>query len=54
MRTVLASLVLAASSTALAHEGHGATGFHWHGGDALWLLGIAVAVMLWLSRRGRQ
>ena len=54
MRTVLASLVLAASTTASAHEGHDATGFHWHGSDALWLLGMSAAVCLWLWRRGRQ
>ncbi len=54
MRTVLASLALAACTAASAHEGHGAIDFHWHGGDALWLLLMAVAVCVWLWQRGRQ
>jgi hypothetical protein len=43
------------SFDAQAHEGHGMPGVsHWHAGDAsLWLVGAALAVGLWLARRGR-
>jgi hypothetical protein len=43
------------SFNAQAHEGHGMPGVsHWHAGDtSLWLVGAAVAVGLWLARRGR-
>ena len=55
MRTVLASAALAAASqAAVAHEGHGLTGLHWHGGELLPLLAIALAVGLWLWQRGRR
>ena len=55
MRTVLASAALAAASqAAVAHEGHGVTGMHWHSGEWLLLLAMAVAVCLWLWQRGRR
>jgi hypothetical protein len=54
MRTVLASLALAATSQAMAHEGHGERGFHWHGGDLLGLVAMAVAVALWLWQRSQR
>jgi hypothetical protein len=50
----LAALVLTAlSGGALAHEGHGLPGTsHWHAGDALPWLGLAVvAAVAWFSRR---
>jgi hydrogenase/urease accessory protein HupE len=54
MRTVLASLALASTGPAFAHEGHGESGFHWHGGDLLGLLAMAVAVGLWLWQRSQR
>ena len=51
MRTLLASLVLTTASAAMAHEGHGEAPVHWHGGELLALLAMAVAVGLWLWRR---
>jgi len=46
---------LAAASAALAHEGHGPDGPHWHATDA-WgfvALGALVALAVWLSRGGK-
>lgn len=46
---------LAAASAALAHEGHGLDGPHWHATDA-WgfvAVGALVALAVWLSRRGK-
>jgi hypothetical protein len=54
MRTVLATLAITAASAATAHDGHGTSGFHWHGGDLLVLLLMAVAVCAWLWQRGRR
>jgi hypothetical protein len=51
MRTLLASLVLAGSSAANAHEGHGEVDFHWHGSDLLTVLAMVVVVAVWLWRR---
>lgn len=52
-----ALIVLTGLSTAhvQAHEGHGMPGLsHWHADDVtLWLVGAAIAVGLWLARRGR-
>lgn len=48
----LAAALLAAAP-ALAHEGHGPDGSHWHATDA-WgfvALGVAVGVALWFGRR---
>jgi hypothetical protein len=38
---------------ALAHEGHGLFGSHWHASDALGFVGAAtaVAVAIWLSKK---
>ncbi len=44
---------LAASGTALAHEGHGLNGPHWHATDAGVFVALLVAVgfAIWLGRR---
>ena len=51
----LMALTVLSSFNAQAHEGHSMPGLsHWHAGDAsLWLVGAALAVGLWLARRGR-
>jgi hypothetical protein len=54
MRTVLASAALAVVLPAMAHDGHGPSGLHWHAGDLLALLAMGVAVGLWLWQRGRR
>jgi hypothetical protein len=51
MRTLLASLALATTSAAIAHDGHGETDFHWHGGDLLSILAMVLVVAVWLWRR---
>ena len=43
--------LLAANGLALAHEGHGMEGSHWHATDLLGLVvGLAVAALVWRSR----
>ncbi len=54
MRTLLASAILLTSASALAHQGHGETDFHWHGGDLLAVLAMAVAVGVWLWQRSKR
>ena len=49
-------LALAAwGGTALAHEGHGLGGTHWHATDVLGFVAAAlvVGVAVWLSRGGK-
>ena len=48
--TVLLAL---AGTAAVAHDGHGLHGSHWHASDALGfvVLGIAIALAVWASRR---
>ena len=48
--TALAGLLFT-SGSALAHEGHGLFGSHWHATDALGFVAVAavVAVAVWLS-----
>lgn len=49
--TALATALL--SAPALAHEGHGPAGAHWHATD-VWgfvALGVAVGVAIWFGRR---
>ena len=51
---LLASSVLAVVGLAQAHSGHGLPGTaHWHSGDALPLLALALAAAagLWLNRK---
>ena len=39
------------SGPALAHEGHGMVGSHWHATDVVGLVvGLAVAALTWYSR----
>ena len=43
--------LLAANGLALAHDGHGMQGSHWHATDLLGLVvGLAVAALVWRSR----
>jgi hypothetical protein len=47
----MALTLLAAHGLALAHEGHGMQGSHWHATDVLGLVvGLAVAALTWRSR----
>jgi hypothetical protein len=47
----MALTLLAAHGLALAHEGHGMQGSHWHATDLLGLVvGLAVAALTWRSR----
>ena len=48
-------LALAVSAPALAHDGHGLAGSHWHVTDA-WgfvALGVGLAAAIWLSKGGK-
>jgi len=43
--------LLVSNGLALAHEGHGMEGSHWHATDMLGLvIGLAVAALTWRSR----
>jgi len=47
----VALTLLAAHGLALAHDGHGMQGSHWHATDLLGLVfGLAVAALVWRSR----
>ena len=46
----VAFALLAANGLALAHDGHGMQGSHWHATDLLGLLvGLGVAALIWRS-----
>ena len=46
----VALTLLAANGLALAHDGHGMDGSHWHATDLLGLLvGLGVAALTWRS-----
>jgi hypothetical protein len=46
--------LLAANGLALAHDGHGMEGSHWHASDVLGLVvGLAVAALTWRSRKDK-
>ncbi|TFZ06378.1 hypothetical protein EZ313_06970 [Ramlibacter henchirensis] len=49
------ALALLAAPAALAHEGHGLAGSHWHASDVFGLLvvGGLAALIYWLSRGGK-
>ena len=50
----VALALLAAHGLALAHDGHGMEGSHWHASDVLGLVvGLAVAALVWRSRGGK-
>jgi hypothetical protein len=54
LRCILIALTPAlAASTALAHEGHGLEGPHWHATDAWgFLIGVvAIGLAVWLRRK---
>ena len=55
LRSVAVALaLLAAHGLALAHDGHGMQGSHWHATDLLGLaFGLAVAALVWRSRGGK-
>ena len=51
MRITPALLATVFSAPAMAHEGHGLFGSHWHATDVLGFVGVvvAIAVALWWS-----
>lgn len=53
MRQSMGFWVALASSSALAHDGHGLAGSHWHASDTLGfvVLAVALGVLLWATRR---
>jgi len=56
MRSVTALLSTALfAAPALAHEGHGLLGSHWHATDALGFIGVAavIALVVWFSSGGK-
>ncbi len=54
LRTTLATTALLATLPALAHDGHGLSGPHWHATDVVGLLLVAgVAVAAWFIGRGK-
>lgn len=48
-----ALMLVGTSTTAMAHEGHGHDGSHWHASDAFGfaLVGALAVAALWWSRR---
>jgi hypothetical protein len=56
LRTTLAAGSLAIALlplAALAHEGHGPEGAHWHASDLLGLV-LALVVAMWLWKKARK
>jgi len=53
MKSLLTVSAALASLPALAHDGHGLFGSHWHATDALGFLaaGALIALVVWLSRK---
>ncbi len=53
MKRFLFLALMASALPALAHEGHGLFGSHWHASDALGFVAAAaaVAVAIWLSKK---
>ncbi|WP_225784129.1 hypothetical protein [Xenophilus sp. Marseille-Q4582] len=53
LRRSLATLAATVAVPALAHEGHGLSGPHWHATDAAIFIALAVAVgiALWAGRK---
>jgi hypothetical protein len=54
-RLLAAAATMPAAAPALAHEGHGMFGGHWHATDAWGFVApvAAVLVAVWLSRGGK-
>ncbi len=55
MKTSLTLLAALATGAALAHDGHGLAGAHWHATDTLGLLLVAAlaGTAWWISRGGK-
>ena len=53
MKHLTAFAAAFATLPALAHEGHGLFGSHWHATDALGFVGVAalIGLALWMSRK---
>jgi hypothetical protein len=53
MRPLLALCISVVPAVALAHEGHGLGGHHWHASDTFGylLLAFALGLVLWAARR---
>lgn len=54
-RRLLTATLALAEVPALAHDGHGLSGGHWHATDAWGLVGLALALAaaVWLTRGGK-
>ena len=55
MKKIAALSTLLIALPALAHDGHGLFGSHWHATDVMGFLaaGGVVALLVWLSGRGK-
>jgi len=55
LKLIAAYAISTAATAALAHDGHGMEGSHWHATDAgsFVVLGAVVALAIWLSRSGK-
>jgi len=53
-RLAAAAALLSTTAAALAHQGHGAAGAHWHPSDTAGFVFVAVlaGIAIWLSRKG--
>ncbi|WP_291011121.1 hypothetical protein [Hydrogenophaga sp.] len=53
MKRFLSMPLMASSLPALAHEGHGLFGSHWHATDALGFLvvGVLITLAIWFSSK---
>ena len=52
-KTLMATVLASTASAALAHDGHGLFGAHWHATDALGFVAAAglIGLVVWLSRK---
>jgi hypothetical protein len=53
MKRLTALVATVTTLPALAHEGHGLFGSHWHATDALGFVGVAALIgfAIWMSRK---
>ena len=53
LQSIAASAILTWTGSALAHDGHGLLGSHWHHSDSLGFAMVAVlaAAAVWLSQK---